>query len=77
VSEPTPAQAVKKIIAAARATRGGVEHLAVDGMCALQVFEAFGGAACAFALAAEVEEEQGDGESNEGESRQPSRPWSG
>ncbi len=76
-SERTPAQAVKKIVAITRATRGGVEHLAMDGMCALQLFEAFCGAACALGCAAEVEEEQGEGERCEGETRHPPRPWAG
>jgi hypothetical protein len=54
-SEPTPAQAVNEIVAITRETRGGVEHLAVDGIRALKLIKAFGGAAYAFALAAEVE----------------------
>jgi hypothetical protein len=66
---------VKEIIAITRATRGGVQHQAVDGMCALQFFEALGGAACAFALAREVEEEQG--ERDEDNNRHPPRPWPG
>lgn len=76
-SEPTVAQAVKKIIAITRATRGGVEHLAVNGMCAPQFIKAFGGAACALGRATEVEEEQGEGERGEDDSRPPPRPWPG
>jgi len=74
VSEPTLAQAVKKIVAAARAVRGGVQHLAVDCIGALQLLKPLGDAASALALAAEVEDKQCDGERDEGVSRHPPRP---
>jgi hypothetical protein len=62
---------LKKIVTAARAARGGLQHLAVDGMGALQLVEPFGGASCALARTAEVEKEQGDGEGCEGEDCRP------
>jgi hypothetical protein len=62
VSELAPAQAVKKIVAAARAARGCVQHLAVNGIVTLQLVQPFGGAASALGCAAKVEDEQDDGE---------------
>ena len=56
MSEPAPAQAVKKIVAAAKAARGDVQHLVVDGIVALQLVKPLGGAACALGRAAKVEE---------------------
>ena len=76
-SEPAVAQPVKKIVAAARAAAGRVQHLAVDDIVALQCFEPLGGAASALGRAAQVEDEQGDGEGDEGESRCPSCPRPG
>jgi len=69
VSEPAPAQAVKKIVAAARAAAGRVQHLAMDGMGALLVFQPLSGAACSLDRATEVEDEKADGERCEGETR--------
>jgi len=46
-SELTPAQAVKKFVAAARAAAGRVQHLAVDDIVALQCFEPLRSTACA------------------------------
>jgi hypothetical protein len=51
-----PAQAVKKIIAAARAAAGCLQHLAVHGIVTLQLVQPLGGAPCALARSAEVEE---------------------
>ena len=45
---------------------GRVQHLAVGGIVALQGFQPLGGAASALGRAAEVENEQGDGEGDEG-----------
>ncbi len=52
---------------------GRLQHLAVDGIGALQYVEPFGRATCALARTAKVEYEQGDGERGEGESRLPPR----
>ena len=74
-SEPTLSQPLKKIVAITRAAAGGVQHLALYGMGALQVFQPLGGASCALGRAAEVEQKQGDGERDECDTRQPPRPW--
>ncbi|MFU8778683.1 MAG: hypothetical protein ACNA7M_13600 [Roseovarius sp.] len=57
MSKPTPAQPFKKIIAAARAVGGRVQHLAVDGIVSLQLVDPLGGAAYALGRVAEVEDE--------------------
>ena len=51
----------KKIVAAARAAGGRVQHVAVDGMAVLQMVEPFGSAACTLGRAAEVENDHADG----------------
>ena len=75
-SEPAPAQAVKKSVAAPRAARGGVQHVALNGKDALLTFEPFGDAACALGRAAKVEDQKKNGEGDEGETHRPPRPWS-
>ncbi|MBR2656575.1 MAG: hypothetical protein IKD58_08825 [Loktanella sp.] len=57
MSKPTPAQPFNKIIAAARAVGGRVQHLAVDGIVSLQLVDPLGGAAYALGRVAEVEDE--------------------
>jgi len=57
VSELPPAQALKNIVAATRTASRRVQHLALDGICALQCFEPLGGASGALACAAQVEKE--------------------
>jgi len=46
-------------------------------MGALQLVEPFDGAACALALAAEVEKEEANREGDEGETCRLPRPWPG
>ena len=77
VSEPTPAQAVNKSVATPRAARGRVQHLAVNGICALQIVQPFRGAACALTRPAKVEKKEGDGERSEGKTYRLPRPWPG
>ena len=60
VSEPPIAQPVSQSIAIRRATGGGVEHLAVDGIVSLSGIKPFGGAPGALSSAAQVQEEQQD-----------------
>ena len=66
-------QEVNQIVAATRAARGGVQHLAVDGIVVLHGFEPLGGATSALGRAAQVEDEQGDGERDKHEARHPPR----
>lgn len=54
VSEPTPAQALKKRIAITRAAAGSIEHLFLNGIIALQLVQPLGGATGALTAAAEV-----------------------
>lgn len=69
MSEVTPAQVVKNFVVAARAVRGHVQHLAVDGIGLLQLVQPFGGATSVLAQTAEVDQKQRNGERNEGETR--------
>ena len=64
-SEPTLAQPIKELVAITRAAAGGHQHLAVDGMGVLQLVEPLGSADCALGRAAEVEDEQYDGDGDE------------
>ena len=77
VSELAPAQAVKKIVAAARAARGRVQHLAVNSIVTLQLVDPLGGAASALGRTAKVEDEQGEGEGCENKPHHLPRPWPG
>jgi hypothetical protein len=69
-SESTPAQAVKKIVTAARAACGRVQHVAVDFMSSLQLIEPLNGTTGALGSAAQVENEEGDREHDEADPRQ-------
>jgi hypothetical protein len=50
VSKRPPAQAVKKIIPAARAVGGGIQHLASNGIDAPRFVQPLSGAICALAV---------------------------
>jgi len=56
-SEPTRAQALNKSIAIARAVCGRIQHLAVNGIRALQVFQPLGSATRALARPEKVKKE--------------------
>ena len=60
VSEPAIAQALSQSVTIRRATGGGVEHLAVDGIVSLSSIKLFGGASSAFASMAQVDQKQQD-----------------
>ena len=60
VSEPAIAQALSQSVTIRRATGGGVEHLAVDGIVSLSGIKPFGGAPSAFTGATQVEQKQQD-----------------
>ena len=77
MSEPTVAQPLKQIVATPRAARCRVQHLAVDCIVSLQLLQPLGSATSALARTAEVENEQGNGERNEGKTRDPPRPRPG
>jgi hypothetical protein len=55
VSEPAIAQPVSQSVTISRATGGGFEHLAVNGIVSLSCIKEFGGAPGALACAAEVQ----------------------
>ena len=74
LSEPALTQPLKKIIAITRAAAGDVQHLALNNMGALQVFQPLGDASRAFGRTAEVEQKEDDSERDEDETRQPPRP---
>jgi len=59
VLEPTFAQAVKKIIAAARAISGRVQHVSLCMVGVLQIGQTLCRAPGAFALAPQIEKEEG------------------
>ena len=60
--KPTPSQPVKKIIAAARAAGGCVQHLAVDGIVALQCCQSPSGTPSALTGPTKVKNEERNGE---------------
>ena len=66
-SEPTLAQPLNKIAAVARAAACGVQHLALDDIFTLQVFQPLSCAARAFGCAAEIEQKQDDREHYQGD----------
>ena len=72
-----PAQLAKKIIAAARAAGGSLQHLTLNFMRSLQRLQVFSGAACALSRAADINQKQGNGERCAHETCRPPRPIPG
>ena len=68
------AQAVKKIIAITRTAAGRLQYLALNGIGTLLLIKPLGGASCALTLAADVQDEQGDGKRDKCMTRSPPRP---
>jgi len=76
-SESTLAQPFNEIIAIPSTTTGSLQHLALNGIGALQVFKPLSNATRALACLTEVKDEQGDGERSKGVTRRSPRPWPG
>ncbi|MCC1482766.1 hypothetical protein [Roseibaca sp. Y0-43] len=74
MSKPPHTQAINKIISVAKATRGRVQHLTLNGINALQLAQSFGGAPCALAGTTEIEDKKGHGQHDEGQASRPPRP---
>ena len=60
-----------------RATGGGVEHLAINGIISLPGIKAFGGAPGSFPGEAQVEEEERNSEGRECKPKDLSHDWPG
>jgi hypothetical protein len=76
-SKPTLAQPFNKIITAARAEAGCVQHLALHCIVALQCFQPPSGAPSALTRTAKIDNKQCDGEGGKRRPRCPARPRPG